>query len=182
MSREGDRPQGAPALPALGRGAFQAVCCSWMEKLEAEGKQEWLPAPALPPSAVCSGLCPGAKQGTQMGSVSAGHSGPRCWIHHQLVMDGEQSRDSARCRRLGGVRNGRWGRHASPQYTLLLEQKFLEGSGHHSAIPSVKLGWKMAVASACPRHSSLDGYVPWSSDNLTPSHPPSFPRSPSLWQ
>lgn len=64
-----------------------------------EGKHTRLPAP----SPRCSGLCPGAKQSVQMGSVSSGHTGPRYWIHHQLVMNGNQSKDLASRRRLGGV-------------------------------------------------------------------------------
>lgn len=99
VQRGGVRPQRLPAFPVLWRGTFHAVCPSWMEKCETGGKT----CEAASPSACCSGLCPGAKQSIQMGSVSSGHTGPRYWNHHQRVMDGDQNQDFVSRKRLGGV-------------------------------------------------------------------------------
>ena len=87
-------------LSQFSGGAYTALSAApgW-RNVRREGKHTRLPAP----SACRSGLCPGAKQSVQMGSVSPGHRGPRYWIHHQLVMDGDQSQDFASRRRLGGV-------------------------------------------------------------------------------
>lgn len=48
--------QELPGFPSLWTGAFRPVCCSGQRKA-GQGKHAQLPAPALHPSAVCSGLC-----------------------------------------------------------------------------------------------------------------------------
>lgn len=59
--------------------------------------------------------------------------------------------------------------------------KHLEGSGHPSVIFSAKTGGEMAVASACPRHSSPGGHLPHCCGLQQPCSPClQFPEGPSL--
>lgn len=68
----------AAGSPAPWSDVFQAVCSPWMEESET-GKTCLAVSPG--PSSTHSLLrpvCPSAKQSIQMGSVSSGHTGPRC--------------------------------------------------------------------------------------------------------
>lgn len=99
VSSEGSRLRGCQLSQFSGGIHSTLSAPPGSRNVRQEGKHARLPAP----SACCSDLCPGAKQSIQMGSVSCGHTGPRYWNHHQLVMDGDQNQDFVSRRRLGGV-------------------------------------------------------------------------------